>query len=195
MNAFERIVSFVLEEKGYWIRTSVKPNLTRHDKIIMGKPSMPRPEIDLVAYNPQKNELILIECKSPPGLSGVSFPNISGENKTGADRYKLFTHPKFREIISKRIRREYLEAGLINRKTRIRFGLAAGKIWREDDVKIKNYFLKKKWVFISPEEIRHTLLDLSSGCYEDSVIHQVVKLISRKGEPRCVVQEPNATRS
>lgn len=49
MDAFESIVAWVLEQEGYWVRTSYKVNLTKSEKRNIGRPSSPRWEIDMLA--------------------------------------------------------------------------------------------------------------------------------------------------
>ena len=102
MNAFEDIVKLYLEEKGYWVRQSVKVHyITKEDKRKLNKPSMPTPEIDIVAFNMKKNELLLVEVKSLLDSYGVHYQAVSGEDKKDGERYKLFNHNQFREIISR----------------------------------------------------------------------------------------------
>ena len=64
MDAFEEIVKLLLETQGYWVRQDVKVNITKDDKKSLSNASMPRPEIDLAAFNPARNELMLVEVKS-----------------------------------------------------------------------------------------------------------------------------------
>ena len=42
MNAFEQLVSEILWMQGYWVRTSVKVELTKTEKKRIGRPSSPR---------------------------------------------------------------------------------------------------------------------------------------------------------
>ena len=49
MDAFERVVSEMLWMDGFWVQTSVKVNLTPKEKESVGKRTMPRPELDIVA--------------------------------------------------------------------------------------------------------------------------------------------------
>jgi hypothetical protein len=49
MDAFEQVVSEMLWMDGFWVQTSVKVNLTPKEKEIVGKRTMPRPELDIVA--------------------------------------------------------------------------------------------------------------------------------------------------
>lgn len=55
MNAFEDIVAYYFEEEGYWVRKTVKVNISKEEKKLIGLPSMPRPEIDLVALKVKEN--------------------------------------------------------------------------------------------------------------------------------------------
>ena len=50
MDAFEQLAADIFWNEGNWVRTSVKVELTREEKIRIGKHSTPRWEIDLIAY-------------------------------------------------------------------------------------------------------------------------------------------------
>jgi hypothetical protein len=58
LDSFEQLVAAVLDRAGYWVRMSVKVNLTPEDKRAIGRPSSPRWEIDVVAYNGRDQELL-----------------------------------------------------------------------------------------------------------------------------------------
>ena len=64
MDAFEQLASDIFWNEGYWVRTGFKVELTREEKIRIGRHSAPRWEIDLVAYSPTSNEVLALECKS-----------------------------------------------------------------------------------------------------------------------------------
>ncbi|MFQ6122527.1 MAG: hypothetical protein ACE5LA_05660, partial [Dehalococcoidales bacterium] len=107
MNAFEDIVKLYLEEEGYWVRHSVKVNISKDDKKAIGLSTMPRPEIDLVALNARQNELLLVEVKSFLDSQGVYFgENAIGEFKKdyswASRRYRLFADSTFRRVVTKR---------------------------------------------------------------------------------------------
>ena len=50
MDAFEQLAAEIFWNEGYWVRTGFKVELTRDEKIRIGRHSSPRWEIDLVAY-------------------------------------------------------------------------------------------------------------------------------------------------
>jgi hypothetical protein len=64
MDHFENIISTLLEAEGYWVRRSFKLNVTKEEKRQIGKHSIPRPEIDLLALHYSRNELLALEAKS-----------------------------------------------------------------------------------------------------------------------------------
>ena len=141
---------------------------------------MPRPEIDIVALNVKKNELLLIEVKSYLDSYDVYFEAVSDKNDEGANRYKLFTNSNFRNIVTKRLREEYQKRGLINENTKINYALAAGHIHYPEDVpKIRDYFSKQKekWILISPEDIKEKLRELATKGWEDNLVTITTKLI------------------
>lgn len=177
MNAFEDIVAYYFEEEGYWVRQSVKVNISKENKKFLGLPSMPRPEIDLVAFKVKGNTLLLIEAKSYLDSSGVRFDDVTGENQDAAKRYRLFTNPRFREIVTKKVQEDYLEQGLINAGTRINYALAAGNVYANDEARIQDYFQKNGWLFVSPQQIKEKIKKLAAKGWEDSLITITAKLI------------------
>jgi len=180
MNAFENIIAQYLEAEGYWVRQAVKVEISKEDKKSIGLPTMPRPEIDIVALNVKKNELLLVEVKSYLDSYGVYFEAISDKNDPLANRYRLFTDDKLREIVTKRLREEYLEQGLINKNTEVNYALAAGHIHFPEDVsKIRDHFSKKKenWILFSPEEIKEKVKELAEKGWEDNPVTMTAKLI------------------
>ena len=178
MNAFENIITQYLEEKGYWVRQSVKVKISKEDKQALNLPTMPRPEIDLVALNVKKNELLLIEVKSLLDSHGVWYEAVSGDDKKFAERYRLFNNDKFRDIVTKKLREEYLEQGLINKNTKINYALAAGNIHSSaDESRIRDYFSGRGWKLFSPKEIKEKIVELSEKGWEDNMVTMTAKLI------------------
>ena len=177
MNAFENIVTQYLEETGHWVRQSVKVDISKEDKQRLDSPSLPRPEIDLVALNVEENELLLIEAKSLLDSRGVRFDGVSGNNTRLAKRYRLFTDDRFRKIVTDKLRQEYLKKGLINENTRINYALAAGNIYANDEPKISEYFEERGWKLFSPEKIKDVIKKLSEKGWEDNLVTITAKLI------------------
>jgi len=180
VNAFENIVKLYLEEEGYWIRQSVKVSVSKEDKVTIGLPTMPRPEIDLVALNVKENELLLIEVKSLLDSYGVWYEAVSGDDKKFAKRYRLFTDSKYRKVVTNRLREAYLKQGLINQHTTINYGLAAGNIHLGNELPIREYFLRKGWKLFTPQQIKEKVRQLSTKGWEDDVITMTAKLILKK---------------
>ena len=180
MNAFEEIAKQYLEAEGYWVRQSVKVEISKYDKKAIGLPSMPRPEIDLVALNVKQNELLLLEVKSLLDSYGVWYEAISGEDKEKyTKRFRLFTDSKFREVVTERLREEYLKRGLINEKTKINYALAAGNIHSPaDESKIREYFSKPErgWKLFSPKDIKDKIKKFAERGWEDNVVTMTAKL-------------------
>ena len=183
MNAFENIVTQYLEGEGYWVRQSVKVEISKDDKKTIGLPTMPRPEIDLVALNVKENELLLVEVKSFLDSQGVYFVDVigeEGEESWGAKRYRLFANSKFRKVITKTLREEYLKRGLINENTKINYALAAGNIHSSDDEsKISDYFSQRGWKLFTPKKIKDQIKELSRKGWEDNIVTITAKLILR----------------
>lgn len=106
MDAFEQVVSEMLWMDGFWVQTSVKVNLTPKEKGSVGKLTMPRPELDIVAYRGRDNLLYVVECKSFINSRSVTFAGVSGADNATAGRYKLFSdaNPTLRKVVFNRLR-------------------------------------------------------------------------------------------
>ncbi len=180
MNAFEDIVKLYLEEEGYWVRQSVKVHrITKEDKRNLNNYSMPTPEIDIVAYKAKNNELLLIEVKSLLDSYGVHYEAVAGINQKEGKRYKLFTNDLFRQIVTDRLKEEYLQLGLINERTKIRYALAAGKIHNEwDEMNIAKHFsdVRRQWILFSPKQIKNKIKEFANKGWEDDVVIMTAKL-------------------
>jgi hypothetical protein len=180
MNAFEVIVGQYLEAKGYWVRHSVKLEISAEEKREIGTPTTPRPEIDLVALCVEKNELMLIEAKSMLDAQvGLDIQTFTDDKARYKNRYKLFTKLEFREVVTGWFKKEYLVQGLINDDTKIRYGLAVGKIRKRDKKKIEEHFSRNGWVLFMRQDIKNTLSELSEKSWEDDVVTMTAKLLLR----------------
>jgi hypothetical protein len=93
MDAFEQVVSEMLWMDGFWVQTSVKVNLTPREKGSVGKRTMPRPELDIVAYRGRDNFLYVVECKSYLNSRGVTFAGLSGADAVTAGGISFFSTP------------------------------------------------------------------------------------------------------
>ena len=154
MDHFEGIVETLLEAEGYWVRRSFKVNVTKEEKRLIGKPSIPRPEIDLLALSFAKNQVIAFEAKSFFDSSGVNFNELNTTHDVPEGRYKLFTSDRYRTIVFQRLLAELISLGMANTDTTIHLGLAAGNVHPGHTPLIKDYMRRNNWHFWSPEDIK-----------------------------------------
>ncbi len=98
MNAFEKVVEQLLYHQGYWTKISFKVELTKQEKVKIGRPSSPRWELDVVGYNAKKNEILVVECKSYLNNPGVHIDDLTSGGRY-ANRYKLFNESKLRKVV------------------------------------------------------------------------------------------------
>ena len=87
MDAFEAVVSEILHREGYWVQSPYRVDLTKQEKIEIGKPSSPRWELDIVAYKANLNRILIVECKSYLDSYGVRFSGFDGSNPEVARRF------------------------------------------------------------------------------------------------------------
>lgn len=177
MDAFEQIVAELFWTRGYWVRTSVKVNLTKPEKVEVGRPSMPRPEIDLVAYHGEKNHLLALECKSYLDSRGVTFGEICGsaDSKT----YKLFRDKTLREVVLRRLACQSVEQGLCRTGVTVQLGMIAGKVKGQDGPEIESLFAENGWHFRGPQWLKSELTTLAGTAYENQAANVVAKLLLR----------------
>lgn len=176
MNAFEQIVSMLLQRNGYWVHTSYKVSLTKAEKGRIGLPSCPRWEIDIVAYRPKDNIILAVECKSFLNSPGVSFKSFSGQNEKGARTYKLFTNSKLRKTVLSRLAKQLRKEGLILPKPKVQLCLAAGHIRNNNEEDIRQHCQKNGWRLFAPSWFRQQFDQLGEADYENDIAIVAAKL-------------------
>jgi hypothetical protein len=148
VNAFEQIVSKLFQSEGYWTINGFRVELTKEEKKAIDKPSMPRPELDVLAYQGKTNELIWVECKSYLDSRGVRYSSFRDESDPGYVRYKVFNFKNYRDVVTNALIRQAILNGLTKTNPTVNYCLVAGKVHSEIDRKnIQEYFKKNKWMF------------------------------------------------
>ena len=146
MDAFEQVVGEILWRHGYWVRTSVKVELTKEEKRAIDLPSSPRWELDVVAYKASNNNLLVVECKSYLNSPGVTLRGFDASNEKAAGRFKLFNKPKLREVVFERLRRQFEESGSCRPNPTVKLCLACGRIATEADrLGLRKHFEEQDW--------------------------------------------------
>jgi hypothetical protein len=177
MDAFEQVVSEILWHQGYWVRTSVKVELTKEEKRTIGRPSSPRWEIDVVAYSARENMLRLVECKSYLDSPGVKQSGFDGSDPS---RYKLFNEPALREAVFSRIASQLYDSGACALNPTIKLCLACGKIASESHrAYLLTHFKAQGWELWDEHWLQTSLISLAKGKYENQVSSVVAKLLLR----------------
>ena len=184
MDAFEQIVSKAFEARGYWTRIGFKANLTKATKRDLGNPSMPRPEIDVVAYKPSEKRVLLVECKSYLDSLGVQWKAFLNPESPTGKCYKLFNNKKLFHAVAKQIISQLKDDGMITSPDiQVTLCLVAGNIYGADETQIRKYFKDHKWMFIPPSELVNDLRRFENRGYENDVTTIVVKLLERNPSP------------
>lgn len=177
MDAFESVVAALLVRQGYWVQSSVKVELTKEQKRVIGRPSTPRWELDIVGYRGRDNKLLVLECKSYLDSSGVFYEHVRGPE--AHTRYKLFTEPLLRKVVLDRLIEQFVEAGFCASDPIIELGLAAGKIRSSDLEKVHAHFKAQAWALWDNDYLKRELEKLSQSGYENTVAAVVSKLLLR----------------
>ena len=179
MDSFEQIIGQLLTENKYWVRHSVKINLSPDEKRAINKPSTPRPEIDIAAFDVISNTLFLLELKSFLDSPGVPYHVVSIEQDEQSGRYKLLTAKNYRDVLAKRLHEDWCRSGHIKPTTKISFGLIAGKIYRNQEKEMQKYFDDKGWLFWGPTTIKNKITSLATKGYENNLATIVSKILTR----------------
>lgn len=180
MDALESLVASLLEREGFWVRSCVKVELTKEEKCIIGRPSSPRWELDLVAYKGGTNELRVVECKSYLDSRGVSFAGFDGSDERYASRFKLFNEGQLRQVVFQRLVAQMSDEGRIALNPHVTLCLVAGKIASDHDRDLlRRHFEKNEWLLWDDEWLRKRLKKIADGGYENDVTDVVAKIILR----------------
>jgi hypothetical protein len=166
--------------EGYWVRTSVKVELTKEEKRLIGRHSSPRWELDIVAYKGGENLLRVVECKSYFDSTGVRASAFDGSNPEHAQRYKLFNDAELRRIVFNRLCLQLAASGACADAPQIRLSLAAGNVRNETDrAAIQAHFEEQGWELWDEPWLREHLDRLAQQGYENQVSAVVAKLLLR----------------
>ena len=176
MDPFEHIVARIFESRGYWVKVGYRVELSAADKRKAGIPHMPRPEIDVLAYKPGLQELLLIECKGYMG--GVRFESLKDPKSKYANKYKFFHNSLLRSVVCDNLGKQLTAQGLLPRKgCKSRLCLAAARIHPGDESKLEKLFAKKQWRLFTPTNIVDGLEQLRKTKRENDVVTMVTKLL------------------
>ena len=179
MDYFEALVQTLLELEGYWVRQSFKVNLTKEEKRQTGKPSIPRPEIDLLALNFRRNEVLALEVKSLLDSPGVKLTDLKKIHPCAEGRYKLFTCQSYRSVVLKRLAEDLTSCGMADKSTKFILGLAAGRVYQKQSEAVHEFMQSKNWLFWSPEEIKAKVTALAERRYENNPAVLTAKILLR----------------
>jgi hypothetical protein len=179
MELFEGIIKTLLEHEGYWVRQSFKVNLTKEEKRAIGKHSIPRPEIDLLAFKPGTNSMIVLEAKSYFDSPGVKISELLEHHEIPEGRYKLFTCENYRNIVFSRLIKDLVHYGLAESDINLQLGLVAGNVYQNKSDDIAEYFDSNEWFFWSPETVKHKVNALAELGYENNTAIITAKILMR----------------
>jgi hypothetical protein len=179
MDHFESLISTLLESEGYWLRRSFKVNVTKEEKRAIGKHSIPRPEIDILAFRFAENAVIAVEVKSFLDSPGLKLEQLQAEHEIPEGRYKLFTTERYRSIVLARLHQDLVQCGMANAETKVSLGLAVGKVYQKRTEPIRKFMRERNMLFWSPEDIKRKVTALADRDYENDPAIMVAKVLLR----------------
>lgn len=180
MDAFEELVAEVLRADGYWVHQGYKIDLSTEDKRALGNPSMPRPEIDLVAYKAGTGELLSLECKSYFDSGGVHARDLlpGGRN---ARRYKMFVNADLRAMVLQRLTEQLVAAGAVAGTPTPKLGMIYGFATPSNAAILEKHFAENGWGLYGPEWLKAHLQKMALRSYDNQVASVVAKLLLPRG--------------
>ena len=180
MDAFEQLVASILSSDGYWTRTEYKVEITREEKRKIGRPSSPRWELDVIAYRPSDNELLVVECKSYLDSTGVRAEAFLNPESRFRNRFKLFNEETTREVVLGRLVRQLVDSKLCLACPTVRLCLAAAKVRNSHDLEqIESHFDEMGWRLYGPDWLKARVEKVALRGYENSTAAVVAKLLIR----------------
>jgi len=183
MDAFEVVAAKIFDVRGYWTRIGVKVNLTKEQKKALGNPSMPRPEIDVVAFKPSENKLLIVECKSYLDSYGVRTTDFGNAGSKGQKRFKIFNNSALRKMVVKVLLAQLREGQmLLDAEPEIQFVLVAGKIYGDHEAELNKLFKRRGWWLVPPSEIAESIREFAKRGYENEVVTIVTKILERNAK-------------
>jgi hypothetical protein len=179
MDAFEELAGQLLNADKYWVKHSVKVDLTKDEKVKIHKPTTSRPEIDIAAFDFSTNTIYLLEVKSFLDSPGVVYEHVVQETEIQEGLYKLLTCENYRMVLAERLKKDWITKGFANSATEFSYGLIAGKIHRNREEELEAHFKSKKWLFWGPAILKDKLTKLSGKGYENNAVTIASKLLLR----------------
>jgi hypothetical protein len=180
MDAFEQLVSEILWTQGHWVQRSFKVELTKEEKVAIGRPSSPRWELDILAFSGRENVLRVVECKSYLDSGGVQASAFDGTNPDFSKRFKLFNDAGLREVVFNRLRAQLVERHACAPEAQIHLCLACGHIRSERDrAWLRDHFGSNGWELWDEAWLLESLSAMADAGYENQVSSVVAKLLIR----------------
>ncbi len=184
MDAFEQIVARLFEVQGYWTRIGYAVEITGDEKRALGKHSLPRPQLDVIAYKPSANELLIIECKSYLDSGGVRADSFHGLADAKGDLFKMFNRAALRATVTAALVRQLRSEGLIvGPDPTVTLILVAGNTYTKQEPELRQVFERNGWRFMGPADVAAGLRAFAQRGYENDAITFVTKLLERN-KPR-----------
>jgi len=182
MDSFEQVVSEILWNEGLWVWRSFKVELTAKDKADIGRPTSPRWEIDIVAYDAPGNVVHVIECKSyfdNPGIGTRWLREEFSPSKSKTGFLKLFREVQLKNVVFRRLAGQLVEEKRCRPNPTLRLGLACGHTKKSARDELKKHFEVKGWDLYDEEWLRSKLRETAKRGYENQVSTVVAKILLR----------------
>ena len=115
---------------------------------------------------------------------GVALRAFDGSDQEFAKRFKLFGERQLRNVVFKRLCKQFTESGACRAEPGVKLCLACGRIASDTDrAGLRRHFAAKGWELLDEEWLLNRLKTMSESGYENQVSAVMAKLLLRgKGE-------------
>jgi hypothetical protein len=168
-DSFEQVVSELLWNEGLSGWRSFKVKLTAEDKAAIGKPSSPRWELDVVAYDVRDNVIHVIECKSyfdNPGVGARWLKDDRPASRVGF--LELFADDTLRKVVFARLEQQLVDERRRRARPKLRLGLVCGHTKKAAREELRGHFAAKGWDLYDEEWLRDGLRKVANGGLRES---------------------------
>lgn len=180
MNASEVLLAELLEIDGWSCRPGYRVHLTKPEKVSLGQPSLPTPEIDVLAI--KHGRVAWVESKTYIDSKGVQASTLS-EGFSGPGRVKVFNDPNFRDVVTRALLKQLAAQGAVNPDTppSVEYWFAAWKFYNPASQAAAERLFEchPNWTLLGPTWLRGQLGKLAETSYRDSTAALVAKLLLR----------------
>ena len=178
MNSSEALLGELLSLDGWSCRPGYRVSITKQEKVAIGQPSLPTPEIDVLAT--KHGRIVWVESKTYLDSRGVQAKTLA-DGYTGPGRVRVFNDAVYREVVTNALLRQLrLEESIGPDDPTVEYWFAAWKFCNAASRhEAQERFDANRWKLLGHDWFESQLRKLAATSYRDSTAALVAKLLLR----------------